>query len=388
LGPELSQDVVALSSLTTPCALVDLDRVERNAELMAQRARRLGVRLRPHVKTHKCVEAARMQVRGHFGGITVSTLAEAAAFAEAGFDDISYAVPIAPARIREAVALTRRLGQLSLLADHPTTVAELEAAATDAKVTLRVMLKVDCGYHRAGVDPDKPDSVALARRLHEASWLDFAGVLTHAGHSYDCNGRQQIAVVAEQERSVAVGFAQQLRAAGIAVDQVSIGSTPTLSVAQRLDGVTEVRPGNYIFYDAFQAAIGSCSRDDAALSIMATVIGNYASEGRLVIDAGALALSKDRGATHVDPGAGYGLVTDMQGRWLDALRVGSLSQEHGVVQGPPRLIAELEVGSRVRVVANHSCLAAALHQVLVVTRGEQVVDRWRPVRGWDATGSR
>jgi D-serine deaminase-like pyridoxal phosphate-dependent protein len=374
---------VKLDELKTPCALIDIERVERNTATMAERAHRLGVRLRPHVKTHKCVPAARLQIRDHFGGITVSTLAEAAAFADAGFEDISYAVPIAPARIGEALALTRRVRRLSLLADHPTTVAELSRAATEASVKLRVFIKVDCGYHRAGVDPLSPDSVRLARHVHEAASLDFAGVLTHAGHSYDCTDRQQIAVVAEQERSVAVAFAQKLEAAGIPVQDVSIGSTPTLSVAERLDGVSEVRPGNYVFYDAFQAAIGSCSLDDAALSVMASVIGSYPDEGRLVIDAGALALSKDRGATHVDPVTRYGVVTTLEGNRLGALQLQALSQEHGIVRAPPERIAELDVGSRLRVIANHSCLTAALHDVLYVVRNGEVVDRWQPVRGWN-----
>jgi D-serine deaminase-like pyridoxal phosphate-dependent protein len=248
---------------------------------------------------------------------------------------------------------------------------------------VRVLLEVDCGDHRTGVDPDADESVALARAIAAAKHVELVGILTHAGHSYACRDREQLAAVARQERDVAVAFAERLRRVGLAVAEVSIGSTPTMSAIDDLTGVTEVRPGNYVFYDAFQAAIGSCSLEDAAFSVLASVIGLYPEAGRLVLDAGALALSKDEGARHVDPAAGFGVLADLEGRPLnEALRLVSLSQEHGVVRRPSAALAGLGVGDRVRVIANHSCLAAALHPQLFVARGQDVVDRWQPLRGW------
>ena len=374
---------VHIEELPTPCAVVDIDRLERNCSRMAERMAALGVRLRPHVKTHKCFEAARLQVAGHFGGITVSTLAEARAFAAAGFADITYAVPIAPARITEAAELTHRLERLSLIVDHEAVVGELEACAAAQGVRLGVLLKVDCGNHRAGVDPAADASVALAARLSHSPYLDFSGVLTHAGHAYRCGDAGEAAKVAAQERDVTVAFAERLRAAGIAVVEVSVGSTPTMCAAGDLTGVTEARPGNYAFFDAFQAAIGSCTLDAAAFFVLATVIGTYPARGELLLDAGALALSKDEGPRHVDPECGYGvLVHPLSRRPRRGVRLVALTQEHGQVRGSPESVAAQPIGTKVMVVPNHSCLAAALHERFAVVRGDAVVDEWRPVRGW------
>ena len=266
-------------SLLTPCALVDLDRLERNATDMAARCARLGVRLRPHVKTHKCVEAAKVQLGGRPGGLTVSTLAEARALAAAGFDDLTYAVPIAPARLPAVLELVRRGVRLGLLVDHPTAAAEVAAAAAAAGLRLAVWLKVDCGGRRAGVDPVRDDALGLARSLAGSPYLDLAGILTHAGHAYRCRDRAEAAAVAVEERDVMVAFADRLRAAGVPATEVSVGSTPTVTAAEDLTGVTEVRPGNYAFFDAFQVAVGSCSLEDVAFSVLVTVIGHYPARG-------------------------------------------------------------------------------------------------------------
>lgn len=353
-----------LDELKTPCAIVDLDVVERNTARMAERMTKLGVRLRPHVKTHKCVEAARLQVRGHFGGITVSTLAEARHFKKAGFDDITYAFPLAVSRIEEAAELGVRV-----VIDQEETLAEIEKR----ELRLPAYLKVDCGYHRAGVDPDRPESVALARRL--ARSLDFRGILTHAGHSYASRTAEEIRAVARAERDVMVAFAKKLREAGCDPKEISVGSTPTMSVVEDLSGVTEARPGNYVFYDAFQASIGSCRIEDAALSVLASVVGRYPAQKKILVDAGALALSKDAGPTHVDAECGYGAIFGLDGRRFDGT-IFALSQEHGQVRG------DAPVGAKLRIAANHSCLTAAMYDRYAVVRGGEVVDEWKPVRGW------
>ena len=372
-----------IEDLRTPSALVDVDVVERNVARMSERTRRLGVRLRPHVKTHKTLEAARLQVRGQFGGITVSTLAEAAFFAAGGFRDITYAVPIAPAKLVEAADLSKRLDRLSLLVDHPDAAAAVEACARERRVRLSLFLKVDCGAHRAGVDPELDDSVRLAARLAASPNLDFRGILTHAGHSYRCRNAGELRVVAAQERDVMVRFAARLAGAGVRVEEVSVGSTPTLAVAEDLTGVTEMRPGNYVFFDATQVAIGSCRLEDAAFSVLVSVIGAYPHRREVVVDAGALALSKDPGPVHVDPACGFGIVLDGEGRGLPGWRVVSLSQEHGVLRCADASAMEgLAIGTRLRIVPNHSCLAAAMFDRYEVLRAGAIVDEWRPVRGW------
>jgi len=366
-----------IDQLPTPCALVDLDQLEHNTARMAERAHRLGVRLRPHVKTHACLEVAPLQVGDHFGGLTVSTLAEAEAFAAAGFSDLTWAVPFAPSSLREALKLGQSVERLSLLLDSEEALTDLEAAL-GGQGKVPVWLKVDCGYHRAGVDPAQPESAALAARLAASEAVDFRGLLSHAGQSYACRNREELLRVAALERDVTVAFARRLRAERIEVPEVSVGSTPTLAVAEDLEGVTEVRPGNYVFFDAFQAEIGSCRADEVAFTVLTSVIGVAPERHEVLIDAGALALSKDRGAEHADPRAGHGWVADDEGRVRAGWRVARLSQEHGQISLPEG--AGVRWGDRLRILPAHSCLAAACFERLHVVRGREVVDEWRPLR--------
>jgi len=368
-----------LSELPTPAAVVDHDVLRRNCDTMATRLATQGIALRPHVKTHKCPEIARLQ-GGQ--GIAVSTVAEVQGFAAAGFEDQVLAVPLAPARIPEVLALARRLS-LAVLVDDGAVAAALARAAAEAGQRLSVWIKVDCGYNRAGVDPEGAEVLALARQLQDDAHLDLAGLLTHAGHSYDCVDRGGITQVAEQEARVTVRCAERLRAADVAVPQVSIGSTPTLSVTVDRTGVTEGRPGNYVFHDLHQAGIQSCELGDIALSVVATVIGRYRSRGTLVLDAGALALSKDPGPSHLGGAQEGGRICRLDGTPVPGLRLTGLSQEHGKVSVDPACPEPgLAVGDRVRILPNHSCLVSALHPQLHVVRRDRVVDRWQPVRGW------
>jgi D-serine deaminase-like pyridoxal phosphate-dependent protein len=370
-----------VDELPTPCALVDLDRLERNARRMADKARRLGVRLRPHIKTHKCIEAARIQTDLHFGGVTVSTIAEAQAFAAGGFTDITYAVPIAPQKIADAADLHGEIDSLNLLVDHPETVRAIDELAASRSITLPVYLEIDCGGGRSGVDPDNESAEILVQRLAGAENIDFRGLLTHAGHAYGARNRSEAYEVACEERNLMTAFAAELRDLGVDVPEVSIGSTPAMKAIDDLTDVTEVRPGNYLFFDAFQTTIGSCTTDDIAFSVLATVISVDPERGRAVVDAGALALSKDAGPIHVDPDCGYGLPVAVEDQHpLPGLRIVALTQEHGSLSGPG--CEALHPGTRIRIFPNHSCLSAACFDRYQVLRGTEVVDEWRPVRGW------
>jgi D-serine deaminase-like pyridoxal phosphate-dependent protein len=370
---------VRINELTTPCALVDLDRLEANAKRMAEKALRLGVRLRPHVKTHKSVEIARMQTDLHFGGITVSTLAEARAFAARGFRDITYAVPIAPQKLDQAAELHAEINNLNLLVDHPETIRAIEEISSSRRTHIRVLLEVDCGGRRSGVDPASDVAQFLVRRLADSDHIDFRGLLTHAGHAYSARSRSEAYRVACEERNLVAAFAAEVRDLGIEIPEVSIGSTPTIRAVDDLTHITEVRPGNYVFFDAFQVAIGSCDLDDVAFSVLATVISADPDHSRAVIDAGALALSLDRGPIHVNPDCGYGLPATVEDQHpLPGLRLVALTQEHGTLAGPG--VEALRPGTRIRVVPNHSCLASACFGRYHVLRGTEVVDEWRPIR--------
>ncbi len=360
-----------LADLPTPALLVDLDRLERNLTATAERCRHLGVDLRPHVKTHKCVEIARRQQALGARGLTVSTLAEAEVFEAAAFHDLTWAFPVPLSRLGQARALASRI-TLRLLVDTSEAIDALEATG----FPFRVLLEVDCGDHRSGVDPERPEAVELARRLAGSRRLRFSGLLTHSGHAYRARSRAELVAVAEQERSVIASFAERLRAEGLPVPEVSVGSTPALSAAASLTGVTEARPGNYVFHDRMQVGLGACGVDDCALSVLASVVSSPPGGGHSVVDAGSLALSKDPGLPFAAPPSLGEVFADGDGGGLDPdLRLVSLSQEHGVLSGRRPL------GARLRLLPNHACLAAACFDRYNVVRGEQVIDVWPIHRG-------
>jgi len=371
-----------LHTIKTPSLVLDLERVKRNAARMSERMRSFGTSLRPHVKTHKCVEVARIQTAGGPARITVSTLAEARAFAAQGFQDITYAVPIEHGKFAEAIELARRCERLSLITDDASVPPALDEAAHSAGVTLDLFLKVDCGYHRCGVEPDAPEALEIPRLINDASNLRFAGILTHAGHSYHARSNEELLSIARHERNLMREFAARLREDGLEVPTVSVGSTPTMTHVDNLEGIDEARPGNYIFFDAFQATLGSCGFKDCALTVLASVVHRDRTRGKVVLDAGAIALSKDRGPVELDSSCGYGRVLDIEGEELGA-RVGSLSQEHGEVTiEDSKLLESLRVGTRVRVLANHSCLTAAQHTHYNVVEDGHIVDCWKIHQGW------
>lgn len=361
----------SIDALPTPALLLDLEVLEQNLARMAGRAEALGVALRPHVKTHKCVEIGERQRALGATGITVSTLYEAAVFADHGFDDITWAYPVILSRIPEAAALAERC-TLRLVVDSDDGLDALELTGH----AFHVWLKVDCGYHRAGVDPAAEHAVRLAKRLGDSRTLRFDGVLTHSGHAYQARSPDDLARVAGQERDVMVAFAERLSAQGIAVPAVSLGSTPAMSAVDHLAGVTEIRPGNYVFYDYTGVALGACEVRDCAVTVLASVVSAPPGGRHAVVDAGALALSKDwgRGAPG-ETGMGRIFADYAAGTLRRDAMLTSLSQEHGIVN------ARLPVGARLRILPNHSCLTVACWDEYIVVRGEEVVGQWGIWRG-------
>lgn len=364
-----------LDDLPTPALLLDLDRAERNIAAMAERARRLGVGLRPHVKTHKCLELAQRQRAAGAVGLTVSTLYEAAVFAGHGFRDITWAFPVIPSSLHQAKELSQEMGpdlELGLVVDS----AEALAALEEARHRFKVWLKVDCGYHRAGVDPAKRSSVELAARIASSRLMKFAGILSHSGQAYRARKPAELARIAEQERRIMVEFAARLEEAGVTVPAVSVGSTPAMSRVRRLDGVTEARPGNYVFYDYTQYALGACPLDACALTVLTSVVSSQPGNRHCVVDAGALALSKDPGPKRPGRRSMGRIFAEYPRNRLDPSRyLVSLSQEHGIVRG------RFPLGTRLRILPNHACLTVSCFDEYYVVRADRVVDRWKIWRG-------
>ncbi len=375
-----------LHHLPTPCLVLDRDVLLRNTTAMAARMKRHGVALRPHMKTAKSAAVAKQATEGQAGGICVSTVVEAGYFAARGFKDITYAFPVVASKVDALHDIARRNGaRIGLLLDDMGSAQNVAARAQALGAAFDVQIEINSGQNRGGLAPDSPDLEPLGRVIAASSALRLAGVLTHGGHSYDCRSAAECRAAAERERVAIVKAAEILRAAGLPCPQVSPGSTPTAVHAERLDGATEMRPGNYVFFDLHQVGIGACAPEDIAVTVMATVVGHNRSAGRLLIDAGALALSKDSGANDQLPGTDYGWVYDVTGtaRFAD-LRVARVSQEHGVIESRGVMNWDtLPVGSRVRIVPNHSCMTAAAYgHYDVVAGGTQVVDRWDRCNGW------
>ncbi|MDM0091451.1 MULTISPECIES: alanine racemase [unclassified Variovorax] len=382
---------MALAELATPALLLDSTILARNCEAMAQRAAHHGVALRPHLKTSKSAEVARLATRGQAGGITVSTVAEADYFAAHGFLDLTYAVGISASKIEALDRIQRTHGaRITLLADRVEAVlsAAEQARALDASFPL--LIEIDTGGGRGGLAPDDAELLTVADAVRQSEAFTLAGVLTHAGHSYGADNREAIRAIAEVERAGAVHAAERLRAAGFPVSVVSVGATPTAVCAQSLAGVTEMRPGVYTFFDLDQVARGICGVDDIAMSVLATVIGHNPRSGRVLIDAGALALSKDSSGAQFRDDLGYGLVCPAEGGApLAGLHVAELHQEHGLVAGNgdlQALFAALPVGSRVRILPHHACMTAAPYDRYHVVRaaGADVHAIWGKTRGWQA----
>ena len=370
-----AMSIKKLSDLMTPSLLVDFERLESNIKKMADKAESNGVNLRPHMKTHKCIEIGKLQLKQGASGITVSTLDEAAIFADAGFHDITYAVPISSNRIEAALEIASRVN-LQLLVDSHEMVTQLETFSEKNEKSPEVLLKVHCGYHRTGVNPRDPASIKLATKLENSRNLDFKGILTHAGHSYDAMSVKQIKEVAKQEQLEMIKFSEKLETKP---EVVSIGSTPTITLTDSImEGITEVRPGNYVFFDYTQVALGTCQVSDCAMTAISRVIGKY--DEYLVIDAGAAALSKDLGPTHLEAETSFGKIYSSYNKHElnTALRIYSLSQEHGKVKFSDSSIAQNHnIDEILRILPNHSCLTANLHDCYNVMKDNEIIDQWK-----------
>jgi D-serine deaminase-like pyridoxal phosphate-dependent protein len=378
--PETILDVV------TPALLLDRGRLQANAERMRARVAQLGVALRPHVKTSKSINVLRILAGGADGPITVSTLAEAKYFFDRGVRDILYAVGIAPVKLPQVAELIRAGCNLRVILDSVNAADAVQAFGASERLTIEALIEVDTDGMRAGVAPDDELLIEIARRLSAGAGARLAGVMTHAGGSYSARTLGEFEAIAERERSGAVSAAERLRAAGFPVEIVSVGSTPTVHYARNLDGVTEARVGVYAFGDLVQAELGTCAIDDIAIAVLASIIGHNRGHGRVLVDSGFLALSRDRGTADFPLDWGYGAVCDAAtGELIEDVCVESTNQEHGIITASSGEIdwSRFPIGGRVKILPNHACATAAAYDRYFVTDGDsRIVDCWDRVNGW------
>jgi D-serine deaminase-like pyridoxal phosphate-dependent protein len=363
-----------VADLPTPCLVLDRPILLRNIARMAETLAARGVPLRPHMKTAKSIEVARLALAGQPGGITVSTLAEAEYFAAHGVTDILYAVGITPQKLTQVAKINAAGARVTVITDD----ADVAAAIAAHPGAPRALIEIDTGEARGGVAPDDAALTELAERLGP----HLAGIMTHAGHSYAGRSAADMARIGEIERDGVVRAAERLRAAGFAVPIVSMGSSPTALHARAFTGITEIRAGVYMFGDLFQSEIATHGVADIAVTVLASVIGRR--DGQVLIDAGGIALSKDRSTQATPTDYAYGLVLDIDGKpTMGRSLVVRAYQEHGVVALDPAVPTKLAIGAKLRVAPNHTCMTVAAHDRYFVTDGSSdVVAVWPRVNGW------
>jgi D-serine deaminase-like pyridoxal phosphate-dependent protein len=359
-----------IADLDTPSVLVDLDVLERNIAEMADLARGAGVALRPHIKTHKTPEIARMQLDAGAVGITCAKIGEAEALADAGLTDFFIAHPLVTAqKARRLAELARRPGvTVATIADSPEGVAALSAVFAGERMPLDVLVKVDTGLARVGVLPGEP-TIALAQQIAAAPGLRFAGICAHEGYSYGRSDPAERDAVTRAGVETLVATARELADAGLPAERVSVGSTPGAKAAIQVPGVTEVRPGNYAFYDAMQVGLGVVPVERCALSVLVTVV-SHAARDRAVVDGGSKTFTSDKGVHGMAGANSHGIILGKEDVTLHAL-----SEEHGWLRLDPSG-SDVAIGEQLRVIPIHSCPVANLAEDLVVVRGDKVVARW------------
>jgi D-serine deaminase-like pyridoxal phosphate-dependent protein len=354
---------VRLESLRTPAVLVDRARALRNIERMQSAASARRIRLRPHAKTHKSPLVARWQIERGAVGICCAKLGEAEVFAEAGIADIRLPYPLNPVNADRVSALLERT-RLSFIVDHPVVARQWSDAMTAARKQVDVLVKIDVGFHRCGIDPLASEAVAMIRGVAALPGLRFNGLLSHAGHAYHAHSESELCELAKNEAATLRNLVAHCRREGIQIDEVSAGATPPARFSLQQDGLTEFRPGNYVYFDRTQVALGAATFDDCALTVLATVVSKPSAD-RIILDSGSKTLTND-GARGFTPAPGFGVVVDHPD-----LLIERLSEEHATVKVMNGSTA-LEPGDRVRIVPNHSCVVSNLVDQAWLVDGDAV----------------
>ena len=396
INPQIALPGQTLADIDTPFLALDVGKMDQNVARLATKLNDLGAAIRPHLKTVKSIDASERILANKSAGATVSTLKEAEELAAAGFSNLLYAVGIDPGKLPRVIALRQQGVDIAILLDSEFQARVVVEACIEADTDIAVLIEIDCDGHRGGILADDPKLLQIAAILAPRQLL--RGVLNHAGESYNFDCYEDLVACAENERATAVAAANNLHRAGFNCPVVSIGSSPTAHFSQDLSGVTEVRAGVYVFFDLVMAGIGVCQIEDIALSVVTTVIGHRQDKGWIMIDAGWMALSRDRGTARQKIDQGYGLVCDLAGVPIAGLIVADVSQEHGQISlraDSTAALPKLEIGTRLRILPNHACATGAQHSQYYVVNAahtEQQTDSssqqltvqavWPRIKGW------
>lgn len=369
----------------TPYLLIDENRYLNNINRLYQHVEGLGSHVRPHLKTLRSPEAARYLLKEYDSPATVSTLAEAEGFADLGYTNILYAVGIAPHKLERAARLIKRGVNFHILLDTPEQALAVTTYAQQHGVVFSVFIEVDCDGHRGGLPPDSEALRALAEKIHAQKGAVLTGLMAHAGESYSCRTDEALRLAAKNECDAIRLAGKHLRSGGIPCPVLSIGATPTAHFSSELEGIDEVRAGVFTTFDLVMKNVGVCTIDDIALSVVTTVTGYNRDKNWVFVDAGWMAMSRDRGTASQNEDYGYGLVCDMAGKPFDRICISVTNQEHGIIALPADSFLKTEnfpIGSRLRILPNHACATAAMHQSyqVLLKNGEQQL--WRRFTGW------
>ncbi|WP_246942984.1 alanine racemase [Bacillus pinisoli] len=357
-----------IHELDTPALLLDYEKLKENIAEVASFAREVGVQVRPHIKTHKSIKIAQMQLEAGATGITVAKMEEAEVMAIAGIQDILIAYPISSTyKINKIINLLERGIRVKVAVDQEQQLTYLQQALCHTDHLLEVWIKVDSGLRRCGVQPGK-EAVQLAKYIMNLSHIRLGGIFTHAGHSYGAKSKLDIKKIGHDEAKAVVESAEDCEKEGIPIKVRSVGSTPTYQTAGKVKGITEIRPGNAAFIDAIQVGLGVTNIERCALTVLSSVVGVYPD--RIVFDAGSKSLCLDKGAHGNETVTGYGVVKDIEGITMERL-----SEEHGVGTFHQSLL--LKLNDKVQIIPNHACTVANMFEEYVIHRNGHVIGKWK-----------
>lgn len=355
-----------INQLDTPALLLDLDKMEKNINDIVRFAKEANVQYRPHMKTHKSIEIAKRQIKAGAIGITVAKIGEAEIMVAGGIKDILIAYPISADAKIERVKKLMEKAKITVAVDSVEQAAIL-ATSFEKDNPLNVWIKVNSGLNRVGVEPNE-EVVELATFIQERPTLNLTGIFTHAGHSYAATSTGQLEKIGKQEAAAVLQSAKLCENAGIPITHKSIGSTPTFKIAGMIDGITEIRPGNALFYDMVQVGLGVAKEEQCAVTVLSQVVSK--KPNRLVIDAGSKTLALDQGAHGNASISGHGRIKEHP-----ELVIERLSEEHGVI--PTNSEVDVNLNDLLTIIPNHACVVANLFDTYIVHRNGKVIGEWK-----------